>query len=83
MQWRQYIRVDARVLCGKPVIAGTRLSVGLILECLAAGMTRVDIMREYPTVREHHIDACLACGAALAYNARVLPRHENGSRWIA
>jgi Uncharacterized conserved protein len=48
MDWRKYIRYDPNVLCGKPVIAGTRISVELILEKLASGQTIEQILEDYP-----------------------------------
>ncbi len=39
---------DPAVLAGKPVIAGTRISVELILEKLAAGETEAQILDAYP-----------------------------------
>ena len=50
---------DPEILNGKPVIKGTRISVALILQCLASGMTREDILRAYPTVTPDGIDAAL------------------------
>ena len=53
------ITCDPEILNGKPVIKGTRVSVALILQCLASGMTREDILRGYPTVTRDDIDAAL------------------------
>ena len=39
MNWRDRISADPAVLVGKPVVRGTRISVELILELLAAGYT--------------------------------------------
>ena len=50
---------DPEILNGKPVIKGTRIAVALILQCLASGMTREDILRGYPTVTRDGIDAAL------------------------
>jgi len=50
---------DPEILNGKPVIKGTRISVALILQCLASGMTREDILRGYPTLTRDGIDAAL------------------------
>lgn len=50
---------DPEILNGKPIIKGTRISVALILQCLASGMTREDILRGYPTVTQEGIDAAL------------------------
>jgi len=50
---------DPEILNGKPVVKGTRISVALILQCFASGMTREDILRGYPTVTREGIDAAL------------------------
>ena len=38
-EWRDFIKSDPAVMMGKPVITGTRVTVELILEKLAAGET--------------------------------------------
>ena len=63
------IVVDPDVLGGKPVVRGTRLSVELILELLAAGETQPDILSNYPGLEEEDIRACLA------YANRVVREH--------
>ena len=61
-----WIVVDPAVLGGKPCIKGTRISVAFILELLAGGASRSDILEAYP----HVTDAGLT--AALAYAARSM-----------
>lgn len=39
INWQQYISSDAKTLTGKPLIKGTRISVEIILDKLAAGET--------------------------------------------
>jgi len=51
------------VLHGRPVVRGTRISVGLILQCLASGMTRDDILRAYPTLTPEGLNAALGFAA--------------------
>jgi uncharacterized protein (DUF433 family) len=41
------IATNQNVLCGKPIIKGTRISVEMILEKLATNMSAEDIMRQY------------------------------------
>lgn len=41
------IVIDARVRHGKPVIAGTRVGVDVVLGALASGMTFAEVSREY------------------------------------
>ena len=42
------IVTDSRIMMGKPVIEGTRITVELILTRLAEGRSIADIVREYP-----------------------------------
>jgi uncharacterized protein (DUF433 family) len=60
------ISTDPRVMHGVAVIAGTRVPVSVILDCLAAGMTPEAITAEYPTVTAAAVRAAAAYGAALA-----------------
>jgi uncharacterized protein (DUF433 family) len=50
---------DPRVMTGKPVIKGTRLTVAYILGLLAHGMTPEAILEEYPGLERADIAACL------------------------
>lgn len=54
------ITTDPKVLVGKPVIRGTRLSVEFIIGLLADGWTEQDILDNYPNVVVEDIKACLA-----------------------
>lgn len=53
------ITLDHKVLAGKPVIRGTRLSVEFILNLLAHGATTADILVEYEGLTPDDIKACL------------------------
>ena len=50
---------DPEILNGKPVVKGTRISVALILQCLASGMAKEDIIRGYPTLTQEGFDAAI------------------------
>ena len=50
---------DPDILNGKPIVKGTRISVGLILQCLASGMSKEDILRGYPTLAREGLEAAL------------------------
>jgi len=63
------IVVDPRIMAGKPVIRGTRITVDLILELLAAGMKPEEIAKDYRISVED-------VRAALLYAAKVLGREE-------
>ena len=51
---------------GRPVIAGTRITVSEILEMLGSGMSEPDIIESFPNLSPEDIRA------ALAYAAREL-----------
>jgi uncharacterized protein (DUF433 family) len=63
VDWREYIHSDPAVLAGKPVLKGTRLSVELVLELLAAGWAAEDIRENYPNLTPERIRAVLAYAA--------------------
>ena len=52
------ITLDPAILAGKPVIAGTRLSVEFIVNLLAYGATEQEILAEYPRLTTEQIQAC-------------------------
>lgn len=54
---------DPRVMMGKPVVAGTRITVELILEKLAAGETVEQILDAHPRLSRQAIRAALAFAA--------------------
>ena len=51
------------LLGGKPCIKGTRISVEFILELLASGANREDILRAYPQLTEEGLRAALRYAA--------------------
>ena len=63
------IKSDPGVMMGKPVIAGTRITVELILEKLAAGETVEQILDAHPRLTRE------AISAALLYAVRNLPNN--------
>ena len=54
---------DPAIMMGKPVIAGTRITVELILEKLAAGESIVQILSEHPHLTEEAVRQALAFAA--------------------
>ncbi len=48
MEVFQWIVINPNLLGGKPAVRGTRISVALVLQCLAEGMTAEDIKSDYP-----------------------------------
>jgi uncharacterized protein (DUF433 family) len=61
--WREWIVSNPSVMMGKPVIVGTRITVELILEKLAAGETIDDLLEAHPRLTREAIQAVLAFAA--------------------
>jgi uncharacterized protein (DUF433 family) len=78
-QLKQIVVSDPKMMMGKPVIAGTRITVELILEKLAAGETTEQILESHPRLTREAIQAALAFAAeALRYDV-IYPIVENAS----
>ena len=58
-----HITSDPRIMMGKPVFAGTRIPVDLILEKLAAGETAEQVIVDYPALSRGSIQTALASAA--------------------
>jgi len=61
--YREMVVSNPAVMMGKPVIAGTRITVELILEKLAAGETVGQILDAHPRLNEDAVRAALAFAA--------------------
>ena len=59
MGWDERITINPKVLGGRPAVKGTRLSVSLILELMAAGASEKDILTSYPQLGKDDVRACL------------------------
>lgn len=64
------IEINPRVCNGKPVVAGTRIPVSVILDLLADGDSLADIQRKYPELSQ------LGIVAAINYCHAVLDHSE-------
>ncbi|WEK35113.1 MAG: DUF433 domain-containing protein [Candidatus Pseudobacter hemicellulosilyticus] len=58
------IEVNPQIMMGKPVIRGTRITVEIILEKLAAGESVAEILVAYPHLTEEQIKAAITFAAA-------------------
>jgi len=72
-EWRERIVIDPKILRGKPIIKGTRISVELILELLAGGWTKEAITENYPQIRKEDISAALHYAHSLLKEEAVYP----------
>jgi len=58
-QLLERITIHPKVMVGKPVIKGTRLTVEYILNLLAHGATVAEILEEYEGLTPEDVQACL------------------------
>ena len=65
------IEVNTKIMFGKPVIRGSRLTVELILEKLANGSTEEQVIEAFPFLVTEDIKACLL------YAAKIISLEEN------
>jgi uncharacterized protein (DUF433 family) len=63
--WKERIAVNPAVCHGKACIRGTRVMVSVILDNVAAGVPRAEILASYPSIRPEDLDAALAYAAEL------------------
>jgi uncharacterized protein (DUF433 family) len=76
MQDEQLLRrIDQspRVMAGKPVIRGTRLTVEYIVNLLAHGASEQEILDEYEGLVAEDIQACLLFAAQCLQSTFVMP----------
>jgi uncharacterized protein (DUF433 family) len=73
MNWEERISLDPKVLTGKPVIRGTRLSVEFVVGLLADGWTEADVLANFPGITHEDILACLAYARERLEGERVYP----------
>lgn len=67
------ITVNPKVMIGKPVIRGTRLTVEYILNLLAHGATITEIIEEYEGLVEADIQACFLFASRSLESTSFMP----------
>ena len=67
------VTLDPKVLAGKPVIRGTRLSVEFVIGLMADGWTEADILANYQGITRDDIIACLAYARDTLGSEKVFP----------
>jgi uncharacterized protein (DUF433 family) len=69
--YKRLITADPRIMMGKPVIAGTRITVEHILEELAAGSTVEELLDAHPRLTREDVQAALAYAVELLRTAKA------------
>jgi uncharacterized protein (DUF433 family) len=74
--WQDFFESKPNVCGGEVCAAGTRIPVTVILDSLAEGSTKEEILRSYPSLKPAHIEAALSYAAELAHEERLMPIRE-------
>ena len=67
------IEFNPKILVGKAIIKGTRISVEFLLELLASGWSHQTILDNYPQLQEEDIFAALAYARLRIQEEHVIP----------
>ncbi len=67
------ITTNPKVMVGKPVIKGTRLTVEYILNLMAQGETIGEILDEYEGLTEEDVKACLLFATKSLEETSIMP----------
>jgi uncharacterized protein (DUF433 family) len=67
---------DPKIMMGKPVIRGTRITVEVILRWLSKGMTIDELIEQYPGLTREDVLAAQAFAADYLGDERILPAAE-------
>ena len=71
MNLTERIQINPKIMLGKPVIKGTRITVELLLHKLSEGMSKEDLLDAYPGLTKEDIHA------AMAYAANTIAHEES------
>ncbi len=76
MSYKDIITIESGKRGGNPCIRGMRITVYDLLDYLASGMTREEILSDFPYLTEEDIWACLAYAADREKSQMVVYAHE-------
>jgi len=73
IKYKNRIIVNPKIMVGKPIIKGTRITVEFILRLLAQGMTEKDVLENYPHLQKKDIQAVLEYATDTVEREMVFP----------
>jgi uncharacterized protein (DUF433 family) len=73
MDIQQNVEINPRIMMGKPVVKGTRITVESILEKLSSGETEDDIIKAHPHLTKENIKAALSFAAQSLKGENIYP----------
>lgn len=72
------IEINPEVMLGKPVIRGTRITVEILLEKIAAGIPFEEILTDYPRLLREDVLAAVAYARHAIGTDEIIPRVRSG-----
>jgi uncharacterized protein (DUF433 family) len=72
MNFKERIVSNHKIMLGKPVIKGTRITVELVLNKLSAGEEVSDILLSYPHITKEDIMASIGYAASVISNEEII-----------
>ncbi|MBV9667310.1 MAG: DUF433 domain-containing protein [Nitrososphaeraceae archaeon] len=78
--YKDRITADPRIMAGKPVVRGTRIAVGLVLEELAYNPDINELLAAHPDLTRADVQACLSYAKAMVTGEDVSPKPPKGAR---
>jgi uncharacterized protein (DUF433 family) len=69
--WRERISVNPAICHGRACIRGTRIMVSVVVDNIAASLSRKEILQDYPALADADIDAALAYAAELTREGTI------------
>ena len=72
VDYRKHIYSDPKIMLGKPIVKGTRITVELLLRKVADGYTFEEILKMYPHLKLDDILASIAYAAAIMESEEVI-----------
>lgn len=69
----QRIIIDPKIMVGKPVIKGTRITVEQVLKLLAQGETTEQVLANYPHLTREDVRAALRYATDIVEEEKVFP----------
>lgn len=73
MKWRERIELNPRVMLGKPVIRGTRITVELILRKMSEGASEAVLVDAHRVLQPQDVRAALGFAAEVVAGAKTIP----------
>jgi uncharacterized protein (DUF433 family) len=67
------IVINPKIMCGKPIVKGTRITVEQVLKLLSQGLTLKEILKDYPHLSKDDVAAVLLYAAKVAGEEEVYP----------